>query len=205
MCEHESVRGAFEECVLQNSVDQYCPCMRYVFEPCKLVGNRWENLVKSFQRLLIEENCCATLTVTARLMARFTAEARDYLEGRAEPFTFINGARLVTPSGNKRRLDEDVRDGTSYALTSRGTKSSRVLEFLGSSASTGASWDVKAVKDSWCAATRQITCSGVTVLCADPSSHGKPAQKINLSIVWDGNKNLGTCPPPLVPSLTRLF
>ena len=106
---------------------------------------------------------------------------------------------LATMSGKRRRGDEDYRRSLAASnvedLPENSRKMIRSSGFaLGRS---GIEWDLKTVQER-IAASGQLLCCGVVAVCEDASNHGKPAESVQITLIWCAVSNLATVSVPVV-------
>ena len=107
---------------------------------------------------------------------------------------------MATARGNKRRLDEDMRENfTKPFRCSRLASTREMLKTHDIASGASASrWERDAVISQHVANQQSWTCEGVTCVAEDASNHGKLAQNIQITLVYDSRTGYGGCALPMV-------
>ena len=107
---------------------------------------------------------------------------------------------MTTARGNKRRLDEDMRENLTKSFRCSRLASTRemVKTHVIASGASASRWERYAAISQYLANQQSWTCEGVTCVAEDASNHGKPAQNIQITIVYDSRAGYGGCALPMV-------
>jgi hypothetical protein len=195
----------FDLCALRNAQDKPCRCVRHML---KDLGDNYGNFDwKEFSDLLVnlafDKNCdCYRPLFEKLVQGCFSHHVAGMLE--SDPANILRTARVFeTPSGKKRRVDEDFKKELATLNVESGIKPTTLCAFSAMGSDVVAKDCQRSfIKGAQLASQNQLKCEGVVIFCEDGSGHGKPAESTSMSLIWDANANL--CSPG-IPKVSPMF
>lgn len=190
-------------CVQQNTQDKPCRHVRFALRdlPEDSKYFTWPALATALCRLNSENQCVACSSIFEAICVEIEQCIENSVLQQVSPeFDVRHERTLVTNSGKRRRIDEDLKQQIFRASDYRPSDMVRITN-SGASARV-CDWVKIGLKEYRYSAKQVLTCESVVHIADDSSFHGLPSEDTNVAVVFDTQASYGG---PTIPIVQRQF
>ena len=172
------VEAHMGECIMQNSQDFPCGCVRYALRSLTDDARSWQwgQLVDSLMELSSTASCPACKLVYEELLSAIAMGMNNAIKNREAGDITKEATEMKNGRGKRRRVDEDLKDHImKQNISSTGRSPTVMLRYnYDRCADIFQYWMKEGLCSHRLACKSALTCLGAVCFADDSSSHGLP-------------------------------